>query len=173
MNARDVANYLLFVTSEACSDVTNMKINKLVYYAQGHALQQGFSLFDDEIRAGDHGPIIEDLYHFYEEWGDQPIQEWDEDAARALPENIRAFLIDIAAVYGQYSAAQLRWMTHQPHTPWKDNYQKGGRYRLIPTDDIRRYFVDNVSALNDDDIDIEFVGYRDNNGVLVLPAELR
>ena len=174
MNAIDIANYLLFVTSDVCSDVTNMKINKLVYFAQGHALQQGFSLFSDDIRAGEHGPIIETVYHHYEDWGNKPITEWDEAGAKVLPENIKDFLIEIAKVYSQYTTSQLRWMTHQPNTPWKEYYHEGGRYRVIPTEAIEDYFKNNVSPLGDDDYsDFEFIGYRDDDGYLVLPAEMR
>lgn len=173
MRARDVANYLLFVTSEACSDVSNMKINKLLYFAQGHALQQGFSLFDDEIVAGDHGPLVEDVYHLYEKWGREPITEWDEEQARNMPEHIRELLINVAGTYGSYSASQLRRMTHQPNTPWKKYYKPKGSYKLIPNDAIKDYFINNVSPINEDDTELEFIGYRDSEGYVVLPKSMK
>lgn len=174
MQARDVANYLLFVTSESCSDVTNMKINKLIYFAQGHALQQGFSLFEDTFVAGDHGPLVEDVYHLYEKWGSNPIGEWDEEEAKAMPDDIRAFLVRVAGVYASYSASQLRRMTHQPNTPWKKCYVKGVQYRPIPEEMIKEYFINSVSPLSDEeDFDSSYVGYRDSDGYLVLPADMR
>ena len=39
MTAIAVANYLLYIMGEAFDDLTNMKLNKLLYFAQGHYLQ--------------------------------------------------------------------------------------------------------------------------------------
>ena len=154
-SALDIANYLLFLTSDAVDDVSILTIIKLLYYAQGHALQEGIDLFDDEVRAGEHGPIVEPVYHKYEKWGSGPIKEWDEEQAKAIPEELQDFLLRVAAVYSRYSASQLRWMTHQPHTPWSNNFVEGGRYRIIPTKEIESYFKHNVSPLsNSEDVEL-------------------
>lgn len=66
MEARTVANYMLYIMGDAFDDLTNMKINKLLYFAQGHYLREyGEPLFDDGIEAWDHGPVIPAVYSAY------------------------------------------------------------------------------------------------------------
>lgn len=46
MEAKTIANYMLYIMSDAFDDLTNMKINKLLYFAQGHYLSKyGKALF--------------------------------------------------------------------------------------------------------------------------------
>lgn len=173
-SAVDIANYLIFVTSDICSDMSNMKVNKLVYFAQGHALKRGFSLFDEKIRAGQHGPMVEEVYHAYEQWGDEPILKWDEESAKKLPSEIREFLIEVAGKYVTYTAAQLRQMTHQTDSPWDKCFVQGGRYRQIPNEIIAEYFKNEDFSTNaDPQPKYDFVGHRDDEGYIVLPKDMQ
>lgn len=66
MTAIAVANYLLYIMGEAFDDLTNMKLNKLLYFAQGHYLQRyGKPLFDNAVEAWDHGPVVPEVYTAY------------------------------------------------------------------------------------------------------------
>ena len=37
--ATDIANFLVYLMSDSCDDLTNLKLNKILYYAQGHYLK--------------------------------------------------------------------------------------------------------------------------------------
>ena len=67
----DVADYFLSKTDEEAGDViSNLKLQKLVYYAQGFTLAvTGKPLFNEEIEAWQHGPVVPDLYHKYKDHG--------------------------------------------------------------------------------------------------------
>ena len=66
-NVLDIAKYFLYLDNTNEGDgVSNLKLQKLVYYAQGYysAIFDN-PLFSNEISAWTHGPVISDLYHEY------------------------------------------------------------------------------------------------------------
>ena len=66
----DVAKYFLSNVDEEAGDmVSNLKLQKLVYYAQRfHLAIFGKPLFNEEIEAWAHGGlVVPDLYHRYKE----------------------------------------------------------------------------------------------------------
>jgi uncharacterized phage-associated protein len=65
MKAQDVAEYFLtLVDDEAGDSLSNLKLQKLVYYAQGfHLALTEKPLFDEAIEAWEHGPVVPGLYH--------------------------------------------------------------------------------------------------------------
>ena len=59
MTATTAATYLLYIMGEVFDDLTNMKLNKLLYFAQGYYLKKyGRPLFDNAIEAWEHGPVV-------------------------------------------------------------------------------------------------------------------
>lgn len=46
-------------------DITNLKLQKLLYYAQGYSLALLGRPFDDPICAWDHGPAVETAWRSY------------------------------------------------------------------------------------------------------------
>ena len=83
-NAADIAEYFLWKAHEEGQELlSNMKLQKLLYYAQGLHLALGFGpLFDDEIQAWTYGPVVADVYHEYKEYGSggiSPTEDFDPD----------------------------------------------------------------------------------------------
>lgn len=137
--AVEIANYFLtLVDSESGDSLTNLKLQKLVYYAQGfHLAITGQPLFEDSIEAWEHGPVVPTLYHSFKQHGSEPIPSPEEgiDPARYSTET-KEILDDVFDVYGQFSAWKLRNMTHQ-EPPWKEAY---GQLPRISLDTMRQYF---------------------------------
>lgn len=67
----DAADYFLSKIDEDAGDViTNLKLQKLVYYAQGFSLALcGRPLFAERIEAWQHGPVCPALFAKYEKSG--------------------------------------------------------------------------------------------------------
>jgi uncharacterized phage-associated protein len=119
LSCHDVARDFLAQCDEDAGDlISNLKLQKLVYYAQGFGLALlERSLFPERIEAWQHGPVVPDLYHAYKGHGAGPIPvPQDLDFARYSEEE-RELLDEIANVYGQFSAWKLRNMTHE-ESPW-------------------------------------------------------
>jgi len=121
LSAMDVANYFLSIASEDDGElISNMKLQKLLYYAQGFALAlRGDSLFGDRIEAWTHGPVVPSVYHaFKHSQGGPVVPEEDIDWDAYSPDD-RVLLDEVYQVYGQYSASALRALTHS-EPPWCD-----------------------------------------------------
>lgn len=173
--AIDVAKYIVYLASGVYEDITNMKVNKLLYYAQGHFLKRtGRALFNDRLEAWDHGPVCVEVYDLYKKFGDSPITDVDDSVPERLTEEEQDTILDVVREYGRYNASTLRRMTHIPNGPWADVYVAGRTHTLIPVELIKRFFDKKVEAINPVEIEYDeddFIGYRDADGNIVLPKE--
>lgn len=174
MDARTVANYMVYIMSDAFDDLTNMKINKLLYYAQGHYLDRfGKPLFDDKIEAWEHGPVVPSVYRAYKGYGDSPIKDYDPNMISEIPPEAEDILYSVARKYGKYTASALRNKTHAVGSPWDQVYRPDQSNIEIPLDVIRNYFAAHGDLSQEEKQfgEDDFVGYRDADGLLVLPRE--
>lgn len=116
----DVARYFLAQVEEDAGDsITNLKLQKLVYYAQGfHLALYDEQLFPERIEAWKHGPVVPDLYHALKQFGADPVRLDGEFNPDNYTPKVRELLDEIYSVYGQYSALRLRSITHQ-EPPWR------------------------------------------------------
>lgn len=151
LSARDVARYFLSKVDEDSGDgISNLKLQKLVYYAQGyHLAMYGRPLFAERIEAWEHGPVVPELYRAYREHGSAPIPvpdgfELPREAFASAEEHDRtkALLDEVYDVFGQYSAWKLRNMTHEEQ-PWKAAYRENAN-REITHEALRDYYRDYV-----------------------------
>ena len=112
------AKYLISLVDEEEGDsISNLKLQKLLYYAQGfHLAIFDKPLFFEAIKKWAHGPVVPQIWHEYKEYGSGaiPIHSVDPDD---YSEDVRELLNEVYEVYGQFTAAKLRNMTHQ-EPPW-------------------------------------------------------
>lgn len=132
VNVFDVANYFLsLVDHDAEDNITNLKLQKLCYYAQGFNLAiKGERLFDSDIEAWQHGPVIPELYHKYKEMGKTELYPDDNFDINKIPEDTKDLLNEVYDVYGQFSAWRLRDMTHAEE-PWKSTFSMESNNNVI------------------------------------------
>ena len=141
LSALKVADYFLgLVDEEAGDSLSNLKLQKLVYYAQGfHLALTGDPLFDDPIEAWEHGPVVPSLYRAFKCYGSGPIPPPDNGIdLDCYPEEVRDLLDEVFQVYGQYSAWKLRNMTHV-EPPWVDAHNVSPS-TVIPKEAMKNYF---------------------------------
>lgn len=118
--AKEVAEVFLRLSKPELGDaITNLKLQKLVYYAQGFhlALNNGVPLFEEPIYAWEHGPVVPPLYHDYKEFGANPLPVPEAINAEAFSKEQIELIDEINDVYGQFSAWKLRDLTHS-EKPW-------------------------------------------------------
>lgn len=120
LTCHDVADYFLASQDDESGElISNLKLQKLMYYAQGfHLALFGKKLFPNDIEAWTHGPVVPELYHKYKEYGSGPIPRPEQVAMEKYDDSTRELLNDIVNVYGQYSGWKLRNMTHE-ELPWQ------------------------------------------------------
>lgn len=111
----EIADYFIWLANETGSFISNLKLQKLVYYAQAwHLAIHNIPLFPEDFQAWVHGPVIPELYQKYKNFGWQPILK---NVNPQLSENIKEFLDEVAQEYFACDAYELEQMTHV-EAPW-------------------------------------------------------
>lgn len=122
------------------TDLTPMKLLKLVYIAHGWSLGlHNQPLFVEKVEAWKFGPVIRDLYHEVKQWGNNPISSF---LPVFEPEEIQPTdkrLIDkVWEVYGGFNGLQLSAITHQDNSPWSETWDERGLHGLTIEPDLIR-----------------------------------
>lgn len=153
--AESIANAFIELAAQQGKPLSNMKLQKLLYFAQGHSLSlRGTPLISDEVQAWDYGPVYPEVYHAFKHFGAQSIQKplahpffnpdaggSDPWASPKAPED-RMFLHAVWNAYSDKSALQLSEMSHAPGGPWElaRKSSPGARHVVIPKESIAEYF---------------------------------
>ena len=117
----EVANYFLSKVNEEYGDcISNLKLQKLVYFAQGFVLAiTGKTLFNEDILAWQHGPVVKSLYDEYKKHGATCITKPETfEFIYLRDKELTEILDEVYDTYGQFSAWKLRDLTHLPNSPW-------------------------------------------------------
>ncbi|NEQ88812.1 MAG: SocA family protein [Moorea sp. SIO2I5] len=101
------------------AEMTNMKLQKLLYYAQSlHLALYDEPLFDEEIQAWQRGPVCKTVYRVYNEYGGKPLPPPNPDFRSNIPDDKIELLEETWEYFGGYHAYQLSNMTHGEF-PWQ------------------------------------------------------
>jgi len=125
-SAVTIAQALLYLSKPENGDIiSNLKLQKLLYYAQGlHIAVYNKPLFEEPIKAWTYGPVVEEVYHAFKEHGQGAIPTQNtEQAFNKLNQEQQAFLQEVYLTMGQYSAVKLMELTHQ-EMPWVSTESK-------------------------------------------------
>lgn len=144
--ANQVADWILTRYSakmdidDGIDPMTQMKLHKLLYYVQGTFLAiHGEPLFNDEILHWKHGPVVRSIFDRFK--GEKVIGQEITDNERANYSKLdgdpdaKEVLDAVFDNYSDYSAAQLRNMTHH-ETPWMETSHND----VISPESIESYF---------------------------------
>lgn len=135
-----MSHFLTLSEPDEGDTITNLKLQKLCYYAQGFALVVlDRPLFEEDIEAWEHGPVVPSLYRTYKEHGGTAIPVPEFDASENFQDDEIELLKDVWNLYGQFSAWKLRNMTHD-EPPWKTTPKNN----VITHDKLRSYFATQV-----------------------------
>lgn len=142
--ALDVAAWFLNEADRKAGDsITNLKLQKLIYYAQAWSVALlGRPLFADSVEAWAHGPVVDAVYQEYKEHGYHDLPR-SRRKPRFTPEE-RVVLEDVLAVYGEHTAKFLEGLTHseQPwQAAWGDRPSSSRSRREIPLSSMREFYL--------------------------------
>lgn len=113
-------NYLLFLNNNSDKkDLTNKKLQKLLYYSQAWSLVvKNKQLFKEDFQAWVHGPAIPVVYKEFKNFGCNVINSRiTESDFSSLSEDEKSIIDEIWKVYGKYDAGYLEILTHN-EDPW-------------------------------------------------------
>lgn len=138
--AGNVAKYYLWTFGDHPEEpISNLKIQKLLYYGQGwHLAKFDEPLFDETIDAWKHGPVVPSVYHAYKCYDDRGIPKPETFDISLINNRARSLLNNVYKAYGQYAAWKLREMTHE-ESPWVIAWAEGDR-SSISLESMREFF---------------------------------
>ena len=116
--ALDIANKIISKTDLEHGDtISNLKLQKMMYYQQGfHLAYFGTPLFDEDIVAWQYGPVVPSVYKEYKSFESNSISTSKEGIS--LSDDEEELFNNVYEEYNQFSAVALTKMTHE-ESPWK------------------------------------------------------
>lgn len=138
-SALDVSKYIIKRCNENGSTVSNLKLQKILYFIQAEFLvSTGKACFPEDIEAWDFGPVVPEVYHRYKVYGSANIPYMRGEYGKRIASKDRDLMDGIIDQCSKYSASVLVEITHK-QDPWKNAYRpyKGN---IISKQSIKRYF---------------------------------
>jgi len=116
--ALDIANKIISKTDLEHGDtISNLKLQKMMYYQQGfHLAYFGTPLFDEDIVAWQYGPVVPSVYKEYKSFESNSISTSKEGIS--LSDDEEELFNNVYEEYNRFSAVALMKMTHE-ESPWK------------------------------------------------------
>lgn len=97
-----------------------LKLQKLLYYAQAWNLVFNKKiLFDEEIEAWVHGPVVPSIYYLFKDFNFFAPQTIDEKCFDSFSNDEKRILDEVWEVYGKYDGSYLENLTHN-ELPWQE-----------------------------------------------------
>lgn len=142
ISALDVAKYLIGLAQRDGNPITNLRLQKLLYYAWGCYYRKCKQiLFKENIEAWPLGPVIREVYIEYCDNEDRDIRIGDEvftNASNILTDDVKDFLQEFYYAYKNYRTSALIETSHQ-EAPWKKTFKKNGK-NIISIELLKNFF---------------------------------
>jgi len=161
MKAIDLAKYIVTFFDQKGDLITNKKLQKLVYYVEAWNLVYLKSVYNEDIEAWVHGPVVREVYDEYKKFGYSPIiQNYPEGTSasqelKALQEALdiqggrKELIGGVLEKYGAMSSFQLELIAHSER-PWLEARGNLGPtdkcYKFIRRDTIKDYYFSLIHA---------------------------
>ena len=153
LKALDVAKYLLsLVDTEKGQVISNLALQKLLYYCQGYylAFSKGKEpLFKENIVAWKYGPVVEEVYYYYKDKNGNdkdncyslPCDELTDEIESKLTKEQKDVINSVFEFFKGYSAIGLMNKTHT-EAPWMTT----GMSEVISNEKIYDFFKGKITA---------------------------
>ena len=121
-SAVEIAKFIISYCMDMGTPISNLQLQKILYFLQVFYMRKGFPLFEEEIYAWQHGPVIPEVYYMFSGYGASRIQN---RYAIELDPATEAAILPIIEKLRVLDAWTLVRMTHEENYPWDMVYNKG------------------------------------------------
>ena len=138
-NALELAKYIIGLCTAERVSISNLQLQKILYYIQREFLKNGIEAFPEEIQAWQFGPVVPKVYKNYCAFGSRTI---------SMPYSLKIegytageiYLINrIVRLKREKNPWELVRETHQSGRAWSIIYSKyGNTNAVIPKELIKR-----------------------------------
>jgi uncharacterized phage-associated protein len=142
-------DYLLRAAEQSgIQGMTPMKLQKLLYFAEGLFLAQNPKekrLFQEDFQAWEYGPVLPTLYRMFKSYGRDAVPRnhlfaTPNRTLNELPENVKAALDASVSQLGKFSAIRLSDFSHVEGGPWASVFSANTVGAIIRKESMREYF---------------------------------
>lgn len=169
MKAIELANFILNLDTSSESDITPMKLQKLMYFAHGfHLAITGQPLIDSGFCALKAGPVNKQAYLRFKNYGRNAIVERGKTII-IKDKKSEQIIKDVFKFYNQFSATKLSQLTHAPDSPWSKSFTTHENRSSISDEEIKNYFlqkkesfIEDIEDFEDQEAVLEFEKNRDS-----------
>lgn len=135
-NALDLSKYIVSKCIEDGQPISNLQLQKILYYIQKDFLQRDEIAFSDDIEAWQFGPVVPNVYYHYCGYGAMPISITKENFT--ILSSDASYIDKIVEEKRVLDPWDLVAETHKEDGAWATIYRKGlGNHCVIPTDLIK------------------------------------
>lgn len=125
------AYYLINKFNENHNDVTNLQIQKLMYFFEAYYMniyEDVDKLYECNFNAWAYGPVAIPLYKEFKKFGNDPIILSDEDRRKGkeISQNKKKLLDNIYVAFRGKSSIELVKLTHMKNSPWDKVWKENG-----------------------------------------------
>lgn len=157
MKALDVARYIINYSNEKGYPISNLRLQKLLYFVQACYLsltEKKDPCFDDRIEAWDFGPVVPSVYHEFKQFGNGSIPTIEcyytfdknnilslkkhEFSKEIIPADDRMAIDLVVSSFSEFTTSSLVKLTHE-QKPWIEA-RKRGLNAEITNESIQEYF---------------------------------
>lgn len=142
-SASDIADIVINLYQEKNKEITNLKLQKVLYYIQlAYLKQEGKPLIDEDFEAWRHGPVIPSLYDKFKIYVSDSIKATSKLNITKLTKSEREVVEDIVERTLTKDEWELVNDTQQTQ-PWAENYICGYSI-VIPKSEMKNYGTINI-----------------------------
>ena len=137
-SAHNVAIYIINWCLDHNVPITNLKLQKLLYFVQGeYSRVKGTRLIADDFYAWQLGPVVPNVYTEYSIFSSSTLPSQKQSISFGHED--RCVIDAILQKYARYTTWNLVELSHQ-QDPWKYQHEIFGDKALIPFESIADYF---------------------------------
>ena len=134
-SALSMAKYIIDKCTKDEYPISNLQLQKILYYIQREFLQQGAMAFPENIEAWQFGPVVPEVYKQYCGFGALPIRMRYVVAIKSNDENIITPFIEKKRTLNPWDMVSD---THGSGKAWDLIYRDGlGDHQIIPQELIK------------------------------------
>lgn len=120
-NTLAIANFFVRKSLKENRPITQIKLQKLLYFAHGfYLVLKEHPLINEQIEAWHYGPVIPSIYYKFKKWKNKPIKDvsiYQYENAIIKEDDIE-FLDLVWHKFSYYTASQLVEISHEKNGPW-------------------------------------------------------
>lgn len=139
MKVLSLSEYVIRHASELNKNITNLKLQKTLYYLQGYCFKKfNEAAFEEEIQNWQYGPVAPAAYFAYSSYGSDSLVVNQNSIIESVPMPKKQVFNVVIEKCLEIPARKLVQMTHE-EDPWRETNQN----QEITSESIKNFFQTN------------------------------